>query len=76
MHALQIMRELFGRGRKSAVETSRKMGRSDGYISRYVSGKVVPGVDVFAEILDTCGYDLLMRNRETGEETTIEPPEE
>ena len=74
MYSVEILRDLFGRGKSSSVETSRKMGRSDSFIANYLSTKRVPNTDLFAEILDALGYDLIMRDRGTGEETIVGLP--
>lgn len=74
MSSVEIIRDLFGRGKASTIDVSRQIGRSDGFIANYISTKRAPSTDLFAEIVDALGYDLIMRNRETGEETIIKPP--
>ena len=59
---------------ESLVSISQRLGRSNNYLSSHTARKSTPKADTLAEIVDACGYDLLMRNRETGEETIIDPP--
>jgi hypothetical protein len=51
------------------------MGRSHSYLSRYIYRNSTPSADILSEMLDVIGWDLLARNRETGEEIPIDPPQ-
>lgn len=56
------------------VKLSQKLGRSDFFISNYISSGRLPRVELLAEICDATDYDLLVRNRTTGREIIIDPP--
>ena len=58
----------------SRIELSRKLGRSDFFISNYISTGRLPRIELLAEICDATGHDLLVRNRTTGREIIIDPP--
>lgn len=75
MQANEILRSLFGRGKASTVKTSLKLGKERSYVGRNISRGSTPQTDTYARIVDAIGYDLLLRNRETGEEIIIDPPE-
>jgi hypothetical protein len=75
MQANEAMRALFGRGKASAIDASFKIGKKRNYISGTISRGSTPQADTYAMIMDAIGYDLLLRNRETGEEIIIDPPE-
>lgn len=57
------------------MRISQKMGRSKLYIGSYLSKKQKPNIELMAEIGDATGHDLLVRNRTTGREIIIDPPE-
>ena len=59
----------------SQYELSKRMGRSKSYVSVYLANGISPRIGLAAEIADAAGCDLLVRNRETGEEEIVEPPE-
>jgi len=61
------------RGDVSPVETSRKLGRSDAYISATMSRDLDTTSDNLATILDAADYDLLARHRSSGKEYVITP---
>jgi hypothetical protein len=52
------------------------MGRNANYISGYVNRGSVPQADTFAEIADVSGFDLLVRDRSSGDEILIDPRRE
>ena len=69
----EIFELLFGEGKLSTTEISLKMNHSTGYLSKYRYRKSVPSTDVMARIMDAVDYDLLIRNRTTGEEILVDP---
>lgn len=75
MQAREIIRAVVGDCDMPMTQVSRSIGRSKLFIGRYVSRKVPPGAELLAEICDVTGHDLLVRNRETGREIVIDPPE-
>lgn len=52
---------------------SRHLGKSDAYISALLSRGNIPSAVLFCKISNLCGYDVIVRNRVTGEETIIDP---
>jgi hypothetical protein len=53
---------------------SSLMGKSYTFINTTLGRKSVPKTDTFALIADVCGFDLLVRQRSTGDEMLIDPP--
>lgn len=58
----------------SMYGVSKRMQRSPLYIGGMVSRKQLPTIQTMAEICDATGHDFLARNRNTGKEIFIEPP--
>ena len=56
----------------SRAQLSKKIGRSRNFLSSYNNKKVTPGFDIYLDVADVCGFDLILRNRETGEEIMID----
>lgn len=54
---------------------ARSIGKSENYYTQYLYGGRLPSIRVMAELCAVCNFDLLVRNRKTGEETIIDPPE-
>lgn len=75
MQAKQIIRAIVDDSGIPMTRISKAMGRSTLFIGRYVSRQVPPGSELLAEICDATGHDLLVRNRTTGREIVIDPPE-
>lgn len=59
----------------SMVQISKAIGRSNMFIGSYVSKKLKPNIGLMAEIADATNHDFLLRNRVTGDEIYIDPPE-
>lgn len=57
------------------TKLSLAMGKNSNYLSVAKSRKSVPQADTFAMISNVCGYDLLVRERDTGDEIIIDPPD-
>lgn len=62
---------MFGRGKISTVKTSIAMGKSRSYLSNHITYNLGMRVDTFANLCDAIGYDLVMRNQETGNEIIV-----
>lgn len=75
MRAEDVLREMVHDCDLSQREISKRMGRSHLYVASYVSKKQKPNIELMAEIGDVTGHDLLIRNRRTGREIIIDPPE-
>ena len=54
----------------STIAISDAMGRSRGYLSAYIANRRTPNIKLLAEL-----GDELIRNRKTGREIIIDPPE-
>lgn len=54
-------------------EAAKRAGRSENGFAPYIYGQHEPSLHVLAKLCDVCSHDLLVRSRETGEETIIEP---
>lgn len=54
---------------------SRAMNRSESFLANYLSTGRIPNLELMAEIADATGHDLIVRNRDTGLEILIDPPE-
>ena len=55
---------------------STMAGKGPNYLSVLICNRRMPQVDTFAKIADICGWDLLARNRETGEELLVNSPDD
>ena len=54
-------------------DISRTLGREQSYVGTIIAKGNVPSTSNYASILDVCGFDLIMRRRDDGTETLIEP---
>lgn len=61
---------------RATIAISESLGRSRGYLASYIANKRTPNIRLLAELGNELGYDLLVRNRETGDEIIIDPPKE
>ncbi len=75
MQARELLRFVFRTMPYGQRETSLRIGRSRDFISNYVATKRVPNLELAAEIFDAIDCDLLLRDRFTGDEIIIDPPE-
>lgn len=75
MRAEDVLRAMVDDCDLPYMQISKKIGRSKLYIGSYLSKKQKPNIELMAEIGDATGHDLLVRNRETGREIIIDPPE-
>lgn len=74
MQAHDVLRALFNDSGMSMTNLSRAIGKSDKFISRYLSGGTTPGLSVTSQIADVCGYDLKLEKRDGTETIIIDPP--
>ena len=74
MDANKAFNTVMSRSGLSKVELSESLGKKRTYVSTMIYKNRVPKTDTFAWIANACGWDLLTRNRETGEEIVIDPP--
>lgn len=75
MQSVDAIKEVVSDSGKSMYRVSLDMGRSKLYIAQAVHAKQIPTIKTMAEICDATGHDLLIRNRRTGREIIIDPPE-
>lgn len=75
MQSEDIVREVVSDSGKSMYRVSLDMGKSRLYIAQVVHARRLPTIRTMAEICDATGHDLLVRNRTTGREIIIDPPE-
>ena len=52
---------------------ARQLGRSPSYISNPIAQGTDMRVSTFSTVADACGYDVLARHRDSGEEILIDP---
>lgn len=74
MKAHEVLRTITKDSGSSDMSLSAAMGRNTNFLGVIRSRGTIPKTDTFAMIADTCGYDLLVRKRETHEEIVIDPP--
>lgn len=71
MKARQALYKIVESSGKSRIQVSSELGRSRNYITNYFVNDMNPGADTLAQIADVCGWDMVLRNRSTGEEIPI-----
>lgn len=59
----------------SMYAASLAMGKSKLYVGEAVHSKRIPTIRTVAEICSVTGHELIVRNKETGREIVIDPPE-
>lgn len=72
MKAKAALNRIINESGISRIQLSRKLGRTDNYLSSMTHGRQSPGCDVMASVADVCGYDLILRKRSTGIEILID----
>ena len=75
MKAIDISRHVVRTSGLTDRAAAKNAGRSKDGFSPYIYRQHMPSVPVLAELCEACNFDLLVRNRKTGEETIIDPPE-
>lgn len=73
MNAHDALVAMIGESGSSYFSIERTMGVKQNYLKRLRYGGSTPRTDVAARIADACGYDLILRRRDDGSETTIAP---
>lgn len=74
MDAREIIKAVVSDSGYSQRQISLSIGRKQHYIASYISKERVPSIELMAEISDACGCDLIVRNRNNGNEYIIDPP--
>lgn len=75
MRARDIIAAIVGDSGKSGYQLSHEMGMSHGYISQKVAAGSPPNTETIAAICAATGHEVVIRNRKTGHEIIIDPPE-
>lgn len=75
MQARNIIKAIVDDSDKTMYRISLDMGRSKLFIGRYVNRQVPPGCELLAEICEATGHELVVRNKTTGQEIIIDPPD-
>ena len=75
MRAEDVLRFVIDDSGKSMYAISLGMGKSKLYIAQAIYNNRIPTLRTFAEICEVTGHELIVRNKETGFETVIDPPE-
>lgn len=72
----EVMRALvdtYGDGQRAL---SRKLGHTPGWFSSTLTRRSVPRLDTVAAVADTCGYELVIREKNGGAVLgVVEPPD-
>ena len=74
MNVNKVFNTCISRSGMRKTEISTALGLRKNYISVAIAKRTIQRTDTFAKIVDVCGWDLLVRNRTTGEEMLIDPP--
>lgn len=72
MTAAEIVREVLRREGVSTIELSKMLEKSRGYANRMIYTDNMVS-DVFSEMCDALGYDVVVRSREDGAEFFLSP---
>lgn len=64
METCEAIREMMEHGATTALEVSRRIGRSDNYISSMLSRGSVPSAQTLATIAEACGWHLCLVSEE------------
>lgn len=58
----------------SKLDIAKSMGKNPNFVYALVNKQTDPSYRTLVSIADTCGYDLLLRNRVSNNEIIIDPP--
>lgn len=75
MDTKKALDEMLQSDGRSRIQISNAMGRNPNFLSATISRGSAPRADTLALIGQTCGWDLLLRKRDSGEEIVIDPSE-
>lgn len=71
MNATDAIRQMMKRASLGPSELSRRIGKARTYIASTLSHGSTPKVDTVARIAHECGYRLILRNDESGDELEL-----
>jgi len=67
---------IIARSGKTKANISRELGKNPNYINTHITNaRKSLNTTTLAAVANVCNYDLLLRNRTTGDEIVIDPPE-
>lgn len=75
MQANEVIRAMVKDSGIAQTTVSLSMGRRQNYVASYISRKRIPSIELMAEMADSAGFDLVLRNRHSGNEIQIDPPD-
>ena len=75
MDARKVIADVVADSGMSKYRVSLNLGRDRSFISSTVAQGKIPTIETMAEIGDVTGHDVIVRNRKTGREITIDPPD-
>jgi transcriptional regulator with XRE-family HTH domain len=73
MNYATVLKELILGSGMSFREVSRSLGKSGEWARNVSQEGRSPKLETVVDIADVCGYDVVIVNRDTGEEKRIEP---
>lgn len=73
MQVDRVIREIVKRSSQSMRGVSRMLGKGQSWCKVVSLPGRSPALSTVVDIADVCGYDLVVRCRETGEELLIDP---
>lgn len=74
MQANDVLKEMIVRRGLSARKASTLFGRSIGYVGRMRASHSAHMVTTLAELADKLDFELILRDKLTGDEIIIDPP--
>ena len=72
MRPIEALNKIVEESEFSKASLARALGKNNRYVASYSSSGIIPHVDTFARMIAPCGYDLIARHRESGEEVIID----
>lgn len=73
MQTNDAIQEMLKAAGKTAYGLSLELGRAHSFITSTLKRKGGVGAPLLASIADKCGYNLVLVNKETKEQITIDP---
>ena len=68
-----IAPEMVNLSGQSQAAISKKMGKSINFVGGIVRAKTIPRLDTVTAIADACEFDVVVRQRTTGNEIIVDP---
>ena len=74
MQANDVLKEMIVRRGLSTIKASELFGRSRGYVNRMYAAHSANKTSTLAELADKLDFELILRDKLTGDEIIIDPP--